>query len=235
MNLHLKRAASSTTSSTTSSISSPIQFNLSCSSNQDQNEKSGSTSSTSSGILLNKEQESQSEDTDNSIFNNPKKRRVQKKITEHVVKTTKKEKEIFDVKVAKYIYASNTAFRQVESTEFKDMLATFRPGYVPPNRDRIANDLLDTVYNEVDSKLMDEMHHLDKKCTSITLCQDGWSSIHNDPIIASSVHIGRGCGSTFLLSAKESSTEKKTAEYCFQDVEESMELLKTKYGAEVIF
>lgn len=41
--------------------------------------------------------------------------------------------------------------------------------------------LLDTLYSEDDSKLVKE--------TSVL---DGWSSIQNDPIIASSGHIGRG-------------------------------------------
>lgn len=192
-----------------------------------------SSSTDSSVISLDEENESTQGGTLKP--SNPKKRCVQKKIMEHVIKTTKKERDIFDIKIAKYIYSSNTAFRQVESKEFLDMISTLRPGYVPPNRDRIANDLLDAVYTEVDSQLVEEMKNLDKKCTSITLCQDGWSSIHNDPMTASSVHIGKGCGNTFLLSAKESSTEKKTAEYCFKDLEESMDLLKTQFGVEVIF
>lgn len=200
---------------------------------------SSSTSSSDSSNLVDQSttqsSSSQSEDIESNSKNNnnSKKRRIQKKITEHVIKTTKKENAIFDVKIARYIYSSNTAFRQVESNTFKDMVTSFRPGYVPPNRARIANDLLDTVYTEVNSKLTDEMNNLDKKCTSVTLCQDGWSSIHNDPIIASSVHIGKGSGSTFLLSSKESSTEKKTAEYCFKDIEESMELLKNQFKVEV--
>lgn len=77
----------------------------------------------------------------NSTHSTPKKRCIQKKIAEHVVKTTQKEREIYDVNIAKYIYSSNTAFRQVETDAFKNMISSLRPGYVPPNRDRISNEL----------------------------------------------------------------------------------------------
>ena len=47
--------------------------------------------------------------------------------------------------------------------------------------------------------------------TVITLIQDGWSSVRNDPIMATSVHTG---SDTFLLETLDCGADKKTADYC---------------------
>lgn len=45
----------------------------------------------------------------------------------------------------------------------------------------------------------------------VTLIQNGWSNIHDEPVIATNVHTG--CQS-YLLSTTDSGANKKTAEYC---------------------
>ena len=80
---------------------------------------------------------------------------------------------------------------------------TARPGYSPPTRKNLGGELLDQVHEEVEESLYSQLNDCD--CT-LTLFMDGWSSVKNDPILASSVHTGKG---TFLLQAMDSGAEKK--------------------------
>lgn len=131
--------------------------------------------------------------------------------------------------VAKYFFSSNTAFRQIESPAFINMLNSLRPGYKPPTRKVLASTLLDKVHDEVEESLQTQLKSM-SDTVGITLCQDGWSSLHSDPIIASSIHVGKN---TFLLSSKDCGVEKKTAEYCFEEAVESITICKEKYEKDV--
>ena len=53
-----------------------------------------------------------------------------------------------------------------------------RPGYTPPSRNKISNQLLEEVYTSTKSKIKDNL--LNK---NVWLSLDGWSNVHNDPII----------------------------------------------------
>ena len=76
--------------------------------------------------------------------------RKQIKIEKFVVKTTKLDKDKFDVSVAKFFYANNISFNCVDSVTFKNLVNHLHPGYKPPNRKRLAGELLDTVCAEHD-------------------------------------------------------------------------------------
>ena len=58
------------------------------------------------------------------------------------------------------------------------MIQKLRPGYNPPDRKRMAGDILDGVYDQLQetaqAKLQGKM---------VTLSMDGWSDINNDPIL----------------------------------------------------
>lgn len=147
----------------------------------------------------------------------------------NVIKTSKAQKEVLDLMVARYFFSSNTAFRQIESTAFINMINYLRPGYKPPSRKALSSTLLETVYDEVETSLQTELKSM-SDTVGLTLCQDGWSSLHSDPIIASSIHVGKN---TFLLSSKDCGVEKKTAEYCFEEAVESINICKEKYDKDV--
>lgn len=67
---------------------------------------------------------------------------------------------------------------------------------------------------------------------NVILSQDGWSSVSQDPILASNVFCN---GKTYPLDFHEAgSSNKKTAEYCFQLAKESIKLLEEKYSTTVI-
>nr|XP_047145379.1 uncharacterized protein LOC124818466 [Hydra vulgaris] len=131
-----------------------------------------------------------------------KKRRLQTTMNEFSIKTTAAQKEILDMKMARYFYANNIPFNTSSSKTFKEKVEALRPGYKPPNPESLGGSLLNKVSEEVDTELKLELQH--SNCC-ITLLQDGWSSVRNDPILASSIHTG---SKAFLLEAVDCGHEK---------------------------
>lgn len=151
-----------------------------------------------------------------------KKIKVQQKIDGHVFKTTQTIREKIDISVAEYFYSSNVPFRHADKHYFRTMIHNLRPGYTPPSRKRLANDLLDQIYTVVCD---DARKRLQGK--SVTLIQDGWSAIHNDPVIASCVSDGQ-CA--YFLSSVDTEMNHKTTEYCLKLATEAIEEAQQKYG-----
>jgi len=159
--------------------------------------------------------------------NPTKKRKLQQQsMSSFSVKTSAAEQMVLDVKVARFFYANNIAFNAANSTAYKDMITALRPGYTGPSRDRIAGELLDLVSEQVDEDLAAE---IGDNC-SLTLITDGWSSVRNDPIIATSIHTGT---KAYLLETTDCGADKKTAEYCAENVKTSLAMCKEKFGQEV--
>ena len=69
---------------------------------------------------------------------NPKKLRL---IQEFVMKTRPDMKKQLDHQVGKFIYSTNTSFLAVEHREFKKLVQTLRPGYIPPTRKQIGGQI----------------------------------------------------------------------------------------------
>ena len=97
--------------------------------------------------------------------------------------TTSNQEHLLDMQIARYFYACNVPFNVADQSEFKKMICMLRPGYTAPSRTKLANNLLDAVFEEVNQKTATEL-----KDREVTLIQDGWSDIHNTPVIASCVH-----------------------------------------------
>lgn len=157
-----------------------------------------------------------------------KKKMCQPTLDNSVTKTSKYTKDKIDQAIAQYFFASNTAFRQIESKSFINMVQTLRPGYKPPNRQQLASSLLDRVYNNIEKLLQNDIMDENNEM-AITLLQDGWSSVRNDPIIASSIHSGTD---VYLLSTKDCGSEKKTAEFCAKLAIEDIMKLKEQFNKE---
>ena len=107
------------------------------------------------------------------------------------------------------------------------MICSLRPGYEPPNRKLIANELLEKVHEEVTHSINSAMKQTSKV---LTVMQDGWSSCSNDPILAHSVHDGEN---STLISVVDCKAEKKTAEYCLEKICEAIDHLKVTKNKEV--
>ncbi|XP_039309059.1 uncharacterized protein LOC120358549 [Solenopsis invicta] len=160
---------------------------------------------------------SETEDSNNPAINISRKRRKpdvqvqiqqlkQQKLNQFLLKTTETDKQKLDLSLASYFYSSGVPFRHSENFYFKKMISDLRPGYTPPNRKKLAGELLNKIYNKTQE---DAKNHLNGK--SVTLIQDGWSAIHNEPVIASCVSDGE---KSFFLSSYETGSNQKTSKYC---------------------
>ena len=64
----------------------------------------------------------------------------------------------------------------------------------------------------------------------LTLKQDGWSNIHNCPIIVSCVSTGK---KSFFLLAVDTGTCNKTSQYCLKLAVDAKEEVENKFACKV--
>ena len=133
--------------------------------------------------------------------------------------TTANEKQAIDVQVARFIYATNSSFNLVENEEFLALIEMLRPGYRPPSRKEIGSELLELVYEKIYAVCKEKV---EGKTVSMEL--DGWSNVHNDPLICCSVTTAEG--DTFLTSTIDTEDERHTADNLEKIAEEAIKKLK---------
>jgi len=92
------------------------------------------------------------------------------------------EKCAIDEQVARMIYATNSPFRLVEHQEFKKLMSMMRPGYRHPSRKEIADKFLPAIFQ----KEMEQCKEVLKDET-VSMALDGWSNVHNEPIVCVTV------------------------------------------------
>ncbi|XP_039313531.1 uncharacterized protein LOC120356871 isoform X1 [Solenopsis invicta] len=179
---------------------------------------------------------SETEDSNNPAINISRKRRnpdvqvqiqqlKQQKLNQFLLKTTETDKQKLDLSLASYFYSSGVPFRHSENFYFKKMISDLRPGYTPPNRKKLAGELLNKIYNKTQE---DAKNHLNGK--SVTLIQDGWSAIHNEPVIASCVSDGE---KSFFLSSYETGSNQKTSKYCLDLAVKDIMEAENRFGCTV--
>ncbi len=123
-----------------------------------------------------------------------------------ITKTTAYEKNILDEEVAKMIFATNSPFRLVEHAQFRKMVGKLRPGYTPPTRTEVSDKYLPKIYDKEFEKCAKELMN-----ETVCLSLDGWSNIHNEPIIC--VTVTTSSGHIYLIDTIDTSGQPHTAEY----------------------
>ena len=130
----------------------------------------------------------------------------------------------------KYIFFQNRIpFRVADDETFHDALEETRAGLKNKkvlSRKKLAGPLLNEAYDEVVNEMKSLFHN--KMCV---VSQDGWSNIHNEPIIASTIHCE---GKSYPLDAKCAAGETKTAEYCFELAKTSILKAESCFGAIIV-
>ncbi|XP_039309587.1 uncharacterized protein LOC113003598 isoform X3 [Solenopsis invicta] len=139
----------------------------------------------------------------------PKKLKRKGTLNDFIIPTTKQQKNQFDEALAEFFYASNLAFEKVEHPSFLRFLNLLRPGYNPPNRKELSGPLLDIVSKKIDLMMTSELMQDDRP---ITLLQDGWSSVKNDPIIATSIHTANYMDPKYFGKDLSNNEEKEAEE-----------------------
>lgn len=127
-------------------------------------------------------------------------------MNDFVTTTSSTQKAEIDTQIARYIYATNTPFAAVEHPEFIKLITLLRPGYRPPNRDAIGGKLLD----EVKAVMLEDCRkELEGKDVSMAL--DGWSNLHNEPVVC--VSVTSPDGHCYLTDTIDTSGNAHTADY----------------------
>ena len=140
-------------------------------------------------------------------------------------KTSTDVKNQLDTAISRFFYGSNISFAVADHELFQKMIATLRPGYQAPSRKALADKLLDNVSTEMQTTMQKELEHKE-----VTLIEDGWSNVHNDPVTASCVHVN---GKSFFVKATDNGSAKKTAQYCKDQCEATIQEVEQKYGCKV--
>lgn len=89
----------------------------------------------------------------------------------------------------------------------------------------MAGDLLDNIHSQLQLEM-------EKKISGkeVSLLQDGWSNIHNEPVVANCIHTGSEC---MFYNSVNTGSEKKTATYCADVAETAITEVETKYDCKV--
>lgn len=128
--------------------------------------------------------------------------------------------------MGKFFYSTNTPFSHVEHEEFLKLCTLLRPGYIPPNRRQIGGPILDEVYAETMAECKNKY---EGEIVSMSL--DGWSNIHNEPIICTS--FVSQSGESVLIDTVDTSGKSHTSEYLKEIALESMCNATKKFGVSV--
>ncbi|CAJ0949019.1 unnamed protein product [Ranitomeya imitator] len=132
-----------------------------------------------------------SSDTHSHISPSPKRKKKPlppgTTIDRFVIRTSRLEKELIDEKIAQFIYATNSSFRLTENPHFINMVQSLRPGYSAPSRADVAGKLPDQVY---DREMEQCATALEGKIVNLSI--DGWSNVHNDPIVCACITTEEG-------------------------------------------
>lgn len=139
---------------------------------------------------------------------------------------SKTEKSKIDKTLAEFLFANNLPFSLSEDETFLKLIKALRPSYAPPSRFEIGSSLLDQIYNE---KTTEMKHVLSGK--KVTIMQDGWTSIQNDPVLVHAASDGRR---TVFLNASSAEDNVKTSEYCFEQLENAIQNAEQSFGVQVI-
>ena len=155
----------------------------------------------------------------------PSPKRWQDDLKGHVMRTSQSNKEELDDTIAEFVYGCNLPFTIVEHDLFKTMIRKLRPGYKPPTREALRTKHLDSVHCKLQAHMKTKLNN-----KIVTMQQDGWSTVQNDPVIATSVTCeGKG----YFVDAKDTGTMQKTAENCKAMILDSRDTAEQSYGCKV--
>ena len=147
-------------------------------------------------------------------------------MSSYTVKTDSAAANQLHLQIARFFYACNIPFNVAEHKEFKSMISLLRPGYSPPNRKDLSGHLLNTIHDQINEHILDQTRDKD-----VTLVQDGWSDIHNNPVIATSIHTG---SKTYFINAVDTGPNRKTASFCASLFLKAMSEAETKFKCRTV-
>ena len=157
----------------------------------------------------------------------PKQPKKDDSLSSVVSVTNKQEKDKIDVALAEFFYATNTPFQRVEHPAFKKLLKMLRPSYQPPDRKVLASELLEKVHDNCVQKASGIL-----KDEHVTLSLDGWSNVHNQPIVCVAATTSQG--ETYLVDSVDTKDNSHTAEYLQTLAESAVENSESTFKFKVV-
>lgn len=143
-----------------------------------------------------------------------------------VVSTSDAYAERIDEQIGRYFFATNTPFTHIEHPEFIKLCQLMRPGYQPPSRKQLSEKILDSVHEKLTVEVKQELNG-----QVVSMCLDGWSNVHMEPIVCSSAVLQTGV--TYLIDSFDTSGSSHTAEYLAELATKSIQNCKSTFGADV--
>ena len=150
---------------------------------------------------------------------------VQSTMWSHIMNTSNASKEKLDLIIAELFFGCNLPFTLVEHPLFIVLVESLRPGYKPPTRKTLSGPLLDRVHSKLQTSMKAKLEG-----KTVTMQQDGWSTLQNDPVIATSVTCG---DNGYFIDAQCTADNHKSAEYCKELLVKSKAYAEETYGCHV--
>ena len=101
-----------------------------------------------------------------------------------------------------------------------------RPGYSPPNRQRVGDQLLKEIYESMQSNCKDIPPD-----QNVSMMLDGWNNVHNEPIVCVSVAIPDG--QSYLTETVDTPGHGHTADYLQEVAESAVVSTERRFGCNV--
>lgn len=155
-----------------------------------------------------------------------KKKKLSANLSSFIVTTPKSTKETIDRQIAKAMFATNCSFRSIEHREVKKAISLLRPGYIPPSRKDISGKLLDQIYLEEKERCFSNLSG-----SYVNMSIDGWSNVHNEPIICATITTEQS--EVILFDSIDTTGKPHTGEYLAELAEDLIERLKSQYNCNV--
>jgi hypothetical protein len=157
----------------------------------------------------------------------PRKRaRTTSTLDSFVVKTSKSDKDELDELLAEVFFSTNTAFKVIEHPSFAAFMDKCRPGYKLPTRHELSGPLLDKVHNKMQKVCENKL-----KDKTVCMSLDGWSNVHNEPIICAAVTDSNG--DTYVTDTIDTSGNRHDMDYLSTVAQQCISKAETKYGCHV--
>jgi hypothetical protein len=166
--------------------------------------------------------------TPNSVTptNRPIKRIKTQKIENFVDRMSEEEQESLEFQLAQALYSAGVPFSFVDNPLVIQFFQCLRPFFKLPNRKKLADELLDDVYDEVKTQVDGQI----SKAKSLCMVSDGWSNINRESVQNFIVCTPK----PIFFDATFSGEESHTGEWIANQITQQMEIIGIQKFSSVI-
>ncbi|CAB4484275.1 unnamed protein product [Rhizophagus irregularis] len=161
-----------------------------------------------------------------TLTNRPVKRIKTQKIENFIDRMSEEEQENLEFQLAQALYSAGVPFSFVDNPLVIQFFQCLRPSFKLPNRKRLADELLDDVYDEVKMHTDEQI----SKAKSLCMVSDGWSNINRVLVQNFIVCTPK----PIFFDATFSGEESHTGEWIANQITQQMEIIGAQKFSSVI-